>query len=58
MSTEAYFYESIRAPLLKNPPCKDGEHEYDDRHHRLIGFPGHDYFINYCRKCGRDKPEK
>ena len=56
LSNEAYLYESIRLPLLRNTPCPDGEHEYDSRHHRLRGFSGHDYFVNYCKKCGRDKP--
>lgn len=55
LSNEVYFYESIHLPLLRNPPCPDGEHEYDDRHRRLRGSPNHDYFVQYCTKCGRDK---
>jgi len=58
LSNEAFFYESIRASLLRNPPCPDGQHKYDETHHRLKGFSGHDYFVNYCCKCGRDEEVK
>jgi hypothetical protein len=52
-----YFYEmKVRNHEFSKETCKEGEHDYSE--HRLKGFPGHDYYVYYCRKCGRDKPNE
>lgn len=45
----------VRNGEFSKEPCKPGEHDYSG--HRLRGFPGHDYYVYYCQKCGRDKPD-
>jgi hypothetical protein len=54
LATHIYEMKQRNGEFSKEP-CKEGEHDYSE--HRLKGFPGHDYYVYYCRICGRDKPD-